>query len=265
VSRSQRACPVAPDAVYVWRGFKPAAASYADFTGFLGTVFVPACVLLQPRIGLSAYLPALLPQAQKPAAVPDQTALMFWRTPQAHDQAKTALAERIYSNLHGNVYDMARSTLPEVPQALDPAATTLVAEQPYYLLDVAADWMDATVHHLVGARASASTPADFLAAAATAAAALRRRPPAGVDGLLLCCGNDYLAAWAHGAGSAPQAALQDFAALVEPVLSVDARALELGAELWDDWPAGLDLSVAPCLNLQFERPHDASPRAGASR
>ncbi len=252
--------PVSANAVYVWRGFKPSTLSYADFTGFLGTVFVPACVLLQPAIGLRAYLPALVPQSGKPAAVPDQTALMFWNTATAHDEAKAAIAERIYLNLHGDVYDMARSKLPEVPIALDPAATTLVPEQPYFLVPQPADWMHGATRHLVAARPAALAAADFLIAAARWAKNFQLTAGE-VDGALLCCGNDYLVVWLHSGGNAAaaQIATTGLAAKVDVLLNVEAVPHALQAELWDDWP-GLDLSLAPCLNLQFARHPHALPR-----
>jgi hypothetical protein len=261
LSHSAASYPVAPNSVYVWRGFKPAALSYDNFAAFLGTVFVPACALLQPAIGLRAYLPSMVPQPNKPAAVPDQTALMFWRTPAAHDEAKAAIAERIYSNLHGDVYDMVRSKLPEVPLPLEPTSATLVAEQPYYLLEGFADWMHGAAHHLVGARRAGLSAADFLMAAAAWSKAFQKNPPAGVDGALVCCGNDYLVAWLHGAGEsvALQSALTGLASLTQTVLSADAHAVDMNAELWDEWP-GLDLSMAPCLNLHFARHNNAEPR-----
>ena len=189
--------PVAPSSVYVWRGFRSKTMSQADFAGFLGSVFVPACALLQPRIGLRAYVPTMVPQEGKSEAVPDQTALMFWARPESHDEAKKAIAERIYTNLHGDVYDMARSKLPEVPVAISADVKSLVPEQPYHLLTKNADWMRGTVYHLVGARKPDLQVPDFLAAAARFAVAFREKPPPGVDGALVCCGNDYLVAWVH--------------------------------------------------------------------
>lgn len=256
-----RSFPVAPDSVYVWRGFKSASLSYVQFVQFLGTVFVPACALLQPRIGLRAYIPTLVPQASKPAAVPDQTALMFWSVPAAHDQAKLAIAERIYMNLHGDVYDMNRSKLQEVPKSLDLAATTLEPEQPYYLLSQPADWMQGQIHHLVGARRPDLAVNDFLTAACTWAQTFRASWPTEVDSALVCCGNDYVVAWLHSAGGNTQlhSLLDGLAALTVPVLSADANPLKLEAELWDDWP-GFDLTQAACLNIEFHRPAAASPR-----
>jgi hypothetical protein len=251
--------PVLPGSVYVWRGFKSPAKSYEQFAQFLGSVFVPACALLQPQVGLRAYLPTMVPQVDKPAAVPDQTALMFWATPEAHDLANRAIAVRIYQNLHGDAYDLTKSHTPEVPQPISAAAGGMVTEQPYYLLNEAADWMLGDVHHLVGARRPDLTPADFIARVHGWAAGFHVRPPDDVDGALVCCGNDYVVAWAHTAHHGPPLGpvLDALAALTTPVLRAAPRPLHLPAGLWNDWP-GLDLTRDACINVQFTRPPAAS-------
>jgi len=245
---------VLPGSVYVWRGFKSPAKTYEQFAEFLGSVFVPACVLLQPPVGLSAYLPTMVPEDGKPAAVPDQTALMFWATAEAHDLANRAIAVRIYQNLHGDAYDMIKSHTPEVPVPIATASDALVAEQPYFLIDRSADWMLGDVHHLVGARCADLTPAEFLARAYAWAAAFHARPPDDVDGALVCCGTDYAVAWVHTVRRWPElaGALDGLASLTQPVLSAAPRAVGLLADLWTAWP-GLDLTRDACLNLQFER------------
>ena len=141
MTKRAKSYPVAPNAVYVWRGFMVPGSDYQKFAQFLGSIFVPACALLQPSVGLRAYLPTMVPQNQKPPAVPDQTALMFWATPQAHDEAGAAIAVRIYQELHGGVYDMTRPKLEEVPVALSTVTGALQADQPYFLFDEPADWM----------------------------------------------------------------------------------------------------------------------------
>jgi hypothetical protein len=253
-----RSYPVAPNAVYVWRGFMAPGSSYTQFAQFLGNIFVPACALLQPNAGLRAYLPTMVPQNGKPAMVPDQTALMFWATPAAHDQANAAIAVRIYQQLHGDVYDMVRSKLPEVPVALTSIggpAPTLVADQPYYVFDQAADWMLGNTNHLVGAKRADLTTADFLSQAYTWAAALRAKPPLGMDAALVSCGPDYVTAWVHstskGAGFAK--ALDGLAALTTPVLRQNPVPFTPGAGLWDAWP-GIDLTKNSCINIQLNRP-----------
>jgi hypothetical protein len=245
---------VPPGSVYVWRGFKSPTKTYEQFAEFLGGVFVPACALLQPPVGLRAYLPTMVLQNAKPAAVPDQTALMFWATPESHDLADRAIAVRIYQNLHGDAYDLQRSHTPEVPVSIACATGTLVAEQPYFLIDAPADWMLGDVHHLVAARRPETTAADFLAQVHAWATALHAAPPDGANAALLCCGTDYVVAWVHGVrpGAALARALDPIAALSAPVLRASPRATTLPAGLWSDWP-GLDLINNPCINLQFAR------------
>jgi len=96
---------VAPNTVRVWRGWMLAGTDYAQFAQTLGSVFVPSCALLQPNAGLTAYVPSMMAQTDKPAAVPDQTALMWWATTAAHDEATKTVAVRAYQDLHGAVYD----------------------------------------------------------------------------------------------------------------------------------------------------------------
>lgn len=261
MKKKARSYPVAPNSVYVWRGFKSASMTYVQFAQFLGTVFVPACALLQPPVGLRAYLPSMVPQANKPAAVPDQTALMFWMVPASHDAAQEAIAARIYTNLHGDVYDMTRSKLPEVPSFIVSVSGALQPEQPYFLLDNPADWMQGAVCHFVGARLENIAVNDFLSKAATWAQAFRQTPPKGVDAALLCCGNDYAVAWVHAPRKVPnlQSVFDQLAQLATPVLRDDAQPQPLNAGLWDDWP-GLDLSQHACLNIQFNRIPVAKPR-----
>lgn len=249
---------VLPSSVYVWRGFKAAAKTYEQFAELLGSVFVPACVLLQPPAGLRAYLPTMVPPDRKPPAVPDQTALMFWATPQAHDLANHAIAVRIYQNLHGDAYDLVKSHAPELPVSIATTSNTLVAEQPYFLLNRNADWMPGDAHHLVAARRPDMAPADFLMRTHAWATAFHAEPPREVDGALVCCGNDYVVSWVHSARRSPGLgdALDELAAFTVPALRASPRALTLPAGLWNDWP-GIDLIKDGCINLQFARPRVA--------
>lgn len=254
--------PVPPDSVYVWRGFRAPNMTQDQFATFLGSIFVPACALLQPAVGLRAYVSCLVPKTAQPAAVPDQTALMFWADPGAHDLAARSLAVRIYQNLHGGAYDMARSHTPEVPTTLPAAGATLTADQPYHLLDGAADWMLGATYHVVGSRSDASDVETFLATLSSWAFEFQNNPPNGVDGALIAVGDDFAVAWVHGPDPnvdlAP--ALAGFTAIVEVVLAVAPPKKSVIRTLWDNWP-GLDLAAEPCLNFQFARPSDTRPRS----
>lgn len=242
---------VAPDSVHVWRGFRAPGKSATDFASFLGSVFVPACALLQPEAGLRAYLPSLPKTAGKPDSVPDQTALMFWATQQAYHDAFETVAVRAYTNLHGDVYGPGSSA--QFPVAL---GSSLVAEQPYYLIDQTADWMLGHVRHLVIARSPSAQPQAFLGEVYAWADELRNQPPSGIKGAIVCAGQSYAAAWLLGEprGDDPFGSL----AKLGPVwLDAEAECTELPADLWTAWP-GLQLAYPSCLNIQLKRPRGSA-------
>jgi hypothetical protein len=263
MAKKPRSYPVLPGSVYVWRGFMaPPPQTYAGFTKFLGSIFVPACALLQPPVGLRAYIPTMVPQANKPAAVPDQTALMFWATPQSHDLANSTVAVRAYQNLHGDLYDMVKSHTPEVPQALPGNATAFTAEQPYYLFDAPADWMLGAVRHVVGARPATFSQQDFITAVYNWSAGFKNNPPAGLDAALVCCGNDYAVAWAHAKKPSRSfnTVLSGFSKLVAVQLETTPRPTNMPAGLWNKWP-GFDLTLPKysSMNIQLNRPPKTNP------
>ncbi len=241
--------PVKPDSVHVWRGYKSPQKPYADFSKFLGSVFVPSCALLQPNAGLCAYVPTMVPQQGKPEGVPDQTALMFWADQDHYSGAFKKVAVRAYTNLHGDAYDTKISSA----QFPIPFAGQLKPEQPYFLVDQVADWMLGVVYHFVGARPkSQSQPADFLAAITDWAASYAKRKDPGIDNALLCAGNDYVALWEHASSALPFA--QGIGNLSTPCVNRLAENYTPPAGLWDDWP-GIDLDVHSCINIQLVRPN----------
>lgn len=243
--------PVAPDTVRVWRGYRAADKSYSEFASFLGTIFVPACTLLQPNAGLCAYVPSMMSQDGKPATVPDQTALMFWATEEAHDAANGTPAVRAYQNLHGGAYDVTKSS--SAPPA--PFDGSVAAEQPYHLLNEPADWMLGAVRHFVGAPPEGQDPDAWLAEIGVWASDYAAGPPSGVDAALLCAGTGYVAFWEHapGPGAAPSDALAQLGRLATPYLSKDAEPIAPAGGLWDQWP-GWDLTEHDCMNVQLDRP-----------
>jgi hypothetical protein len=243
--------PVAPDSVHVWRGFRASGKSYQEFVEFLGGVFVPACVLLQPNAGLRAYIPSMPGPKDKPVLVPDQTALMFWATQQAYGDAFKTPAVRAYTNLHGGGYGPGSSA--QFPIAL---ADRVAAEQPYYLVDVPADWMLGGVRHLVGARRGTQTSVDFLAAVYAWAAAYRRDRPPAVDGALLCAGESYVLLWEHWPAAVADSPFSRLLELVTPYPCKEAERVAPGGGLWDPWP-GFDLTRQDCINIQLDRPAES--------
>jgi hypothetical protein len=245
---------VPPDAVRVWRGFRLPSLEMAQFYNKLGTVFVPATVLMQIEAGLCSYTPTVpggLPG--KPDGVPDETAILFWDSQATYWNGFTRLAVRTYTLTHNGVYvtqnNQSRADFPVM------FAGTLSVDQPVYLFEKPADWMRGAITHLVAARPAKLDAASFAAAAARALANIKETVP--LDGAIACVGADYLVYWelgplAPGTKQGPsgvpllQAALTDWS----QVFSAAPTFLPIG--LWDEWP-GMDVRAGSSFNLQFRR------------
>jgi hypothetical protein len=245
---------VAPGAVRVWRGFRLPDLELAQFYTKLGTVFVPATVLMQVDAGLHSYaptVPAGLPG--KPDSVPDETAILFWSSPATYWNGFTRLAVRTYTLTHGGVYltqnNQSRADFPV------PFAGSLVADQPVYLFEKPADWMHGAVAHLVAARPKAVEVPAFLGAAARVLSTIKET--IALSGAIACAGTDYLVYWelgpiAPGAQQAPSGIPLLRAALPDWCQSFVAAPTFLPIGLWDEW-SGMDVRAGSSFNLQFVR------------
>ena len=176
-------------------GFRLPALSVDQFCSKLGSVFVPATVMMQIDAGLQSYLPSVpagLPQ--KPDTVPDETAILFWESPQTYWNGFTTLAVRTYTLTHNGVY----ITENQRSRADFPALFTgaLAIDQPVCLFDKPADWMHGSVSHLVGARPASQDPDAFRAAVTDALGQIQRA--VALDGAIACVGSDYLVYWELG-------------------------------------------------------------------
>lgn len=240
---------VPADAVRVWRGYKRSELSLDDYYKKLGSVFVPAAVEMESPLGLHVYIPAFPAGIEKPDTVPDETAILFWETQQTYHDAFKTLAERIYASTHGPLF--CPPSTAAFPKFLK---DTFKSEQPYYLFDTPADWMYGVVKHLVGRRPEGQAPELFLSHMQAWATAEQHRAPEGLDGAIICAGNDYQVYWEHwiDAECAKTSSIDNLAELVTPVLLKDAVPISLPAGLWDVWE-GLTIASGDCLNLQFKR------------
>jgi hypothetical protein len=235
--------PVSPDAVRVFRGRKREGLPHDVFLEQLGTIFMPITVQMQRLYGLTAYLPAVLPP-DHPAGIPDEIALVFYRTQEAYHFAKQCVGGRAYSELHDLVFDMTKS-----PSTFPTAFGGEVQfAQAYHLLAGPVDWQGGPSRVYVGTRKPTLTPEAFRAQIAARAADLKKT--AGVDAAILCATADWLVCWAHGSDDPPPAV---FADITTAVLDRAARALAVSPDLSAPYD-GVQLSPAgDFLNLQFTR------------
>ncbi len=243
---------VSPASVRVWRGFQLPTLTLDKFCNNLGTVFVPATVKMQIDIGLQSYLPSIpAGLAGKPTAVPDETALIFWESPEVYWNGFTTLAVRTYTLTHGGCY------VPGISRADFPVlfAGSLTADQPVYLFEAAADWMRGTVRHFIAHR-----PAQLDAAAfrvAVAASLTKIQKTVALDGALACVGDDYFVYWELGS-AAPGVPAPPSGMSILQSMKTDWQYSFVPAPtfvpigLWDQW-AGMDVVSGSSFNMQFTR------------
>ena len=183
---------VPPDAVRVWRGFRLQTQTADDFLTALSTIFIPATAILQRLYGLIAYLPTVLPKS-KPAGIPDEIAIVFYRSQQAYNDTKLIVAGRTYSKLHSAVFAFPAS-LSAFPVLL---GSTLGVDIPYFLFSDAVDWQTGYSQVYVGARKPDMTTEDFTARTLRYLQGVQKNRPNGMDGAIACVSATSMVYWEH--------------------------------------------------------------------
>ncbi|MEW6659713.1 MAG: hypothetical protein AB1424_13735 [Thermodesulfobacteriota bacterium] len=239
--------PVPPDAVRVWRGFCLEGLDQSRFLEMLGSIFIPATVKCQTPLGLTAYLPSVLPM-NKPQGVPDEIALVFYESQESYRTAKETLAGRTYSKLHDLVFSPA--SLSGFPTLFVDA---LLPDTPYHLFDAAVDWQHGVCRVFVGVRPAPKAGSDFLKDAAAWLAAERARTGR-PDGAIVAASQNYLVYWEHwpDADSAAQSRASNLAGLATPVLHHEAAPQTVPEGFWDRYP-GLKVSGGETFCFRFPR------------
>jgi hypothetical protein len=238
-------CPVPADAVRVFRGIKQPALSYSTLVRKLETVFMPTTVQMQRLYGLTAYLPAVLPP-DKGADLPDEVALVFYRTQEAYHAAKRCVGGRCYSELHELVFDMA-SSKSDFPRLF---AGAVAEDQPYHLFDTSVDWQFGSAHLYVGRLRSGVTQAALAAEVCKEASALQQSR-GGLDAVIFCLRAGGLLWWEHAAEPGPASAR--FGAVTDKVFEGAPRLVRVPPSLTAPYSG---LAVQPggdFINMQFSR------------
>jgi hypothetical protein len=248
----------APDAVRVWRGFRLPTLALDQFYAKLGTVFIPATVKFQIDAGLHSYTPSVpAGMPGKPDYVPDETAILFWKSQQTYWNGFTRLAVRTYTLTHGGCYittgePLSRADFP----ILFTDASSLNPDAPVFLIDKEADWMNGTIKHLVAERPRSVDIETFRTGVADALKKIQSLSP-GLDAAIACIGDDYLVYWelsalAPGTNN-PISGIPSLA----PILTGWNQVLTpaptfLPIDIYDVW-SGMNVVAGSTFNMQFKR------------
>jgi hypothetical protein len=237
--------PVPADAIRVFRG-KSRPMKRSEFIQKLGTVFMPMTVQMQRLFGLTAYLPAILPET-KSEGMPDEIALVFYQTQGAYHEAKRCVGGRSYSDLHQLVFDMkaSKSTFPEL------FTGEVQPDQAYHLFSKSVDWQIGSARLYVGTRRSKVKEAGFLKKLGQVAAELQK-VPGNLDAVIFCATKEWLIWWEHSSQSIPEPNTR-FNEIAVEVFSPVARRVQVPGNLLRPY-SGLSLNAqGDFLNTQFQR------------
>lgn len=245
--------PVRPDSVRVWRGYSLETPTKNKFHEKLRTTFIPGTPQFQAPLGLTAYLPAVLP-ADVPNGLPDEIALVFYETQQDYNEAKDTIAGRAYSDLHGTVFSFAppRRSTSDWPTIF---AGALEREKPYFLFDKNVDWQSGNVNVLVASRGESSSEDQFLNDVTAEVAKIQAATLPGLDGAIVVVASDYFVYWEHWTDveSAKKSLIMDLAKDKVVNLSRSFESVAVPGKLHQAYEGLKEIVGGEALNVQFLR------------
>lgn len=245
--------PVRPDSVRVWRGYSVETPPRIKFKEKLRTTFIPGTPQFQAPLGLTAYLPAVLP-TDVPNGVPDEIALVFYESQQDYNAAKETIAGRAYADLHGTVFSFTspRRSTSDWPVIFSGA---LEREKPYFLFDKNVDWQMGHVNVLVASRGESSSEEEFLNNVTTTITKIQATTLPGLDGAIVVVASDYFVYWEHWTdlGSAKTSLIQDLAKDNVVNMTSSFESIPVPASLHQVYPGLKEIVGGEAFNVQFLR------------
>jgi hypothetical protein len=241
--------PVPSDAVRVFRGIKRQGLAFDELLHKLESVFIPMTVQMQRLYGLTAYLPALLPPGYG-EGIPDEVALVFYRTQNAYHEAKRCIGGRAYSELHELVFDM-KASQSGFPRLF---VGTIEPGQPYHLFDTSVDWQVGSARLAVG-RLRNDVPPDALIARVRDESMALQASRDGLDGVIFCVTPPCLLWWEHAPDAVPafDPATDRFRDVADVVFAGTPRLQRVPPDITAPY-SGLTLrSTGDFVSMQFSR------------
>jgi len=180
--------------------------------------------------------------------MPDEVALVFYRTQECYHDAKRCIGGRAYSELHELAFDMSVSPS-GFPKLL--AANEITPDQPYHLFERSVDWQTGYSRLFVGARKADESDA-FLASVAKVARQVQADSRS-LDAAIFSATGDWVVWWDHSSTGIATGPVHYLDAVADRVYASAARCLRVPPNLLEPY-AGLSLNApTDFLNLQFPR------------
>jgi len=244
--------PVAPDSVRVWRGYALDRTQMDAFHQALGATFIPITAQVMGKLGLTAYLPAIVP-GDVAKSVPDEIALIWYRSQAEYQQnASGTTAGRAYQKLHAGVFVLGPPKPGQPSSATTfpvPLKDACVSGQPYHLFTDTVDWYHGTSDAFVGV--FDGDGAKLAAAVLQASTALQKSRPAGLDGCILVVVDNVLIYWRHWQAAA-NAGVWDVGVPLRTVLATSAQIVHINPSEYASYP-GLSAKAGQFFNVHFQR------------
>lgn len=254
---------VGPDCVRVWRGYKIAAIAHEKFREKLRSIFIPGTPQFQAQLGMTAYLPAVIPDAA-PVVVPDEIALVFYESKQVYSATYRTIAGRAYGALHETIFQFGTSKESHSDMSSKSGWPVLFTKAvamdvPYYLHENRVDWKQGSAKVLVAVPLSSRLDGtiseekyhDLILRFATR---IRRHAPVGMDSAILVKSREYLLYWEHWQDQA-EITTDHLAELFENlkvIMLTEAVNITVSAALHDEYDGLKELTGGAFLNVQFE-------------
>jgi hypothetical protein len=181
--------------------------------------------------------------------MPDEVALVFYRTQECYHEAKRCVGGRAYSELHELAFDMSASRS-GFPKLL--AADEIMLDQPYHLFERSVDWQTGYSRLFLGTRKADARSDAFLAGVAKVARRVQADPRS-LDAAIFSATSDWVVWWDHSSTGIATGPVHDLDAVADLVHASAARCLRVPPNLLEPY-AGFSLNAqTDFLNLQFPR------------
>lgn len=183
-------------AVRIWWGYKQPALSPDQFRQQLGELFIPVTVIQQAPLGLTAYLPAIMP-ALPHSSVPDEVAIVFYESRPVYEATKGTVNGREYQALHRAVFNFAEPCASHSDFPVPMAETLATGQSQVLLSEAGADWQSGTAKFFCGVPEDGQSLDDFLERAGAVMKLIQSQPAPDLDGAIVRISNNCLTYWEH--------------------------------------------------------------------